>query len=166
MSTNEQNDSEQASPQPSVDRSCCYYNSIVEPPTPRTSNCSKAAVEEDTNMSARFAVETSSSDDESTTITCPLFMEGLPSDFSTSPSLAALASLLDEDDNDEDCKNIAEGESKVMPKTAPGGGKVRSTKSRKSRIGRLPYQRLGSKKKHENEATIGEAQLFLKMWKL
>ena len=38
-------------------------------------------------------------DSDSDSITCPLFMIGLPKDFATNPQLAAIASLLNEDGN-------------------------------------------------------------------
>jgi hypothetical protein len=83
---------------------------------------------------------------------CPLFMEGLPSDFSSNSGLAALASLL-KDDN-----------------TQSGGGKVPNKAKKLNRLQRRekPYsvntKTTGTKQK--TETTTAEAQLFLKMWKL
>ena len=41
-----------------------------------------------------------STNDDHKDISCPLFMDGLPLDFSTNPALAAIASLMNENDND------------------------------------------------------------------
>ena len=94
---------------------------------------------------------------------CPLFMEGLPADFETNPALAALASLLDSDsDNEEDKKRADAEKAKALPK--PGGGKVRRSRSNHYRSNRNPYNIPEEKKK--KKASVGEAQLFLNMWKL
>jgi hypothetical protein len=89
---------------------------------------------------------------------CPLFMNGLPADFSTNPSLAALASLLD-DNSDE---TSPESKERETPVAQVGGGKVQRKPSRSKRKDG-PYKRERSAK---DGATIGEASLFLKMWKL
>lgn len=89
---------------------------------------------------------------------CPLFMDGLPADFSTNPSLAALASLLD-DDSDETSPKSKEHET---PVPRAGGGKMRRRPNRSKRKD-CPYKRERSAK---DGATVGEANLFLKMWKL
>jgi len=167
--------------------------------------------------------------------TCPLFMEGLPRDFSSNPALAALASLLEEDEGDgggniddsdgggkddadddhvsklstssrrtafkadcdarmeEDQQEDAEQHHKttksagirVMPAAAAdGGGKLRREKSKFARLSH-PYRspngggrsRIAGGGKHSevdntqqqpqrSTTTVGEAQLFVKMWKL
>lgn len=89
---------------------------------------------------------------------CPLFMDGLPADFSTNPSLAALASLLN-DNSDETSPKSKECETS-MPQS--GGGKVQRKPSRSKRKDG-PYKRERSAK---DGATVGDASLFLKMWKL
>jgi hypothetical protein len=91
---------------------------------------------------------------------CPLFMEGLPSDFSSNPSLAAIASLLGEED-DATSKN----KEYEAPSIKVGGGKVRRMPARARRKKGRPYS--DKKRKDDNEAvSVGEANLFLKMWKL
>jgi hypothetical protein len=121
-----------------------------------------------------------SSRDESNNITTPLFMDGLPHDFSSNPALAAIASLMND----------------VTEPTDRPGERVKSkpkqlVSKRKDKTKYKPYSRnnrtMGhpsSAKNHldvENdtiatnsdsqnnnnaETTIGEASLFLKMWKL
>lgn len=104
--------------------------------------------------------------DDSETISCPLFMEGLPVDFSTNPALAALASLLEEEDVKE--PSLASVASlKPSHSYALGGGKVRKTKSTKARkTAPYPKQRPAMANRQKNNATVAEASLFLKMWKL
>lgn len=83
---------------------------------------------------------------------CPLFMEGLPLDFSSNSGLAALASLLNDDN------------------TQSGGGKVPNKAKKLNRLQRREKPYLVNAKpigtKHKTETTTAEAQLFLKMWKL
>jgi len=95
---------------------------------------------------------------------CPLFMEGLPRDFSRNPALAALASLLDEesDDDNQKKKNFKEKED-ITPQS--GGGKLNSRNSRNRRRA-TPYPKQLGKKTKNRKTSTGEAQLFLKMWKL
>jgi hypothetical protein len=102
-------------------------------------------------------------EDDDEEITCPLFMEGLPSDFSKNSHLAALASLLEEDDkDDEEARQVKSKKESAAPQA--GGGKVRSVKTRQRRQA-VPYpqkENTPSKK----EASVAEAHLFLKMWKI
>lgn len=88
---------------------------------------------------------------------CPLFMVGLPKDFSVNPSLAALASLLDDSGDEKHPPEEKKGREVVLK---PGGGKLRAIKSRNARKA-APYR---APKK--TTASMGEAQLFMKMWKL
>ena len=152
---------------------------------------------------------------------CPLFMENLPRDFLSNPQLAAIASLMDSDnenknDNDdctpcdschskhqcEDDKNdvddndtvittnrridkITETTSSSRTDNKPsrqfplvgmviGGGKVRRMHRAYSQRNRhtsnaAPYPPQRQMKIQDNrkmKASIGEAQLFLNMWKL
>jgi len=91
---------------------------------------------------------------------CPLFMEGLPSDFSSNPSLAAIASLLEEEDD-----AIPKKKDYEAPSTIVGGGKVRRMPSRARRKEGRPYS--DKTRNDDNETvSVGEANLFLKMWKL
>ena len=112
--------------------------------------------------------ETSSSPtDEEEVETCPLFMDGLPSDFSSNPALAAIASLLDADADDDDADDADNGKKvkeieKTMPTGKEGGGKVRRQGRTHTQTNRNPYNIPEKKKK----TTMGEAQLFLNMWKI
>ena len=144
----------------------------------------------------------------SSSSTCPLFMSGLPSDFASNPSLAAIASLLgdEEYDSDVDIRKVrrkglraddggsktvsgggaaaaaAAAAGKVAAATARprvGGGKVggagaarrnnnKSGSRKKSGAHHRPYPTAEGKKEGEGKqkASVGEAQLFLNMWKL
>jgi len=98
---------------------------------------------------------------------CPLFMDGLPSNFAQNPQLAAIASLL-EDDVETACQ---EDESRIRLSTitpCAGGGKVsrrRQSKICNSRTHK-PYDLKKKKASQQPKASLGEAQLFLSMWKL
>ena len=123
---------------------------------------------------------------------CPLFMDGLQSNFAQNSALAALASLLDEEDDennndddadidistDADLKKSFEQSSTSLSSPArtthvskSGGGKASKVTPRRNNYN--PYSK-GNKEKGRNEneekkkkgATLGEAQLFLNMWKL
>ncbi len=121
---------------------------------------------------------------------CPLFMDGLQSNFAQNTALAALASLLDEEDDennndddadistDADLKKSLEQSSTSLSSPArtthvnkSGGGKASKVTPRRNNYN--PYSK-GNKEKGRNEneekkkkgATLGEAQLFLNMWKL
>lgn len=106
-------------------------------------------------------------EEEEDTTTCPLFMDGLPSNFAENKSLAAIASLLNEEDDEDDAKQKnADKEDGLMSKVElkSGGGKVQRKIRRK---GSSPYNK--DKKKGQNgkkAASVGEAQLFLNMWKI
>jgi hypothetical protein len=87
---------------------------------------------------------------------CPLFATGLPSNFSSNATLAAIASLL-EDDNEK-----LDNETKRVSQTVPnvGGGKATRIKARNRQNN--PYTK-PEKKKSSN--TVKEIELFMKMWK-
>lgn len=93
---------------------------------------------------------------------CPLFMEGLPSDFTSNPALAAIASLLEEDDDDATPKK----KEYETPSTRVGGGKIRRTPARARRKEGRPYNNKKQKDDKKADVSVGEANLFLKMWKL
>eukprot|EP00986_Skeletonema_menzelii_P017899 scaffold22656_cov147-Skeletonema_menzelii.AAC.16 len=103
-------------------------------------------------------------EDEEEDTTCPLFMDGLPTNFAHNKHLAAIASLLN--DEEDDCKDTkkqtAEKEDSIMSKVElkSGGGKVQRKSRRK---GSSPYNK--DKKKVQN-GNVGEAQLFLNLWKI
>ncbi|KAL7445017.1 hypothetical protein ACHAXH_009779 [Discostella pseudostelligera] len=118
---------------------------------------------------------------------CPLFMDGLQSNFAQNTALAALASLLDDDDNDNDggadrykeTDNRKAASSSSTSKSTThlnksGGGKAVKTMERRGN-NLSPYSKgkedsrrkeNGEKKEKKKGATLGEAQLFLNMWKL
>lgn len=106
----------------------------------------------------------------------PLFMTSLPSDFESNSGLAAIASLLDCDDDDEeedqeeeedveetnnDTQQREESLTKIK-RLFSAKEKVRPTARRKAIKAKRNKERRTSPKK----ATVNEAQLFLKMWKL
>jgi hypothetical protein len=99
-------------------------------------------------------------DDDDEAECCPLFMEGLPTDFASNPHLAAIASLLDDDEPPRKPQQATA--IPVLGKV--GGGKMIRSSSRQQRRQNqaAPYQ--ASKRKPS--ASMGETQLFLKMWKL
>ena len=112
----------------------------------------------------KFIEKASTNTDEKVVVSnnemwCPLFMDGLPSDFSTNSSLAAIASLLDENSSGSRENHSNNG---VLPKGQIGGGKVSLQRKFSNRS--KPYS-LTSKKK-PTTSTLEEAQLFMKMWKI
>ena len=115
---------------------------------------------EEKSSSSIVAQGQKSQDEEDSYSICPLFMDGLPHDFASNPALAAIANLL-EDDEDEEIKKSSQMEGKSKETFLPGGGGKITTKKKHSRRSK-PYICNQKKKK----ASIGEAQLFMKMWKL
>ena len=112
-------------------------------------------------------MQTENGNTEEEQIMCPLFMEGLPSDFSTNPHLAALASLIvDNSEGDEEIRKSGnEPPREATPKA--GGGRLRSQKSRtRRRQNPYPTRRQQQSANDKGSSSIGETQLFLKMWKL
>jgi hypothetical protein len=119
---------------------------------------------------------------------CPLFMEGLPTNFAHHPQLAALASLLEEvddaheeeeeevDTNEDTYRHLDSSNSIRVPSpifglNMSGGGKVKRTKGRQQRNTKSSPYAVERKKKPSSSsspasASLGEAQLFMKMWKL
>ena len=100
--------------------------------------------------------ESETSSGESKDFVHPLFMDGLPSDFASNPQLQAIASLMEGGDYKEE----SEADIKAMPKE--GGGKLRRQHRKHSKKSN-PYVKPEKKK---NQTSLGEAQLFLNMWKL
>ena len=97
--------------------------------------------------------------DEDADEKCPLFMDGLPNDFSSNPQLAALASLINDDDEGSDISNRAV----AVTNQQGGGGKVARKSQRRAQRQDAPYLKPTKK---VPAASLGEAQLFLKMWSL
>ena len=107
-----------------------------------------------------------SSDEAAGSECCPLFMDGLPSDFAANTGLAAIASLLEEEDGDDSKGgDIPQKKESYQSKVAckQGGGKA--TKKTGARKHHSPYSKQ-SPKGEKKKATMGEAQLFLNMWKI
>jgi hypothetical protein len=138
------------------------------------------------------------SNDDSKAISCPLFMDGLPTDFSTNPALAAIASLMN--DNSPITTNDDDDDEVPIPVPVVDASKKSSTKrvitKRHEKTKYNPYaksnrtttitsdeciQGTTSDAQQSNRSTsnssrdvanktstttIGEASLFLKMWKL
>lgn len=108
----------------------------------------------------------------------PLFMTDLPDNFSDHSGLAALASLLEEKKTDESEKNNFSRKASQKntdrisfhnaPKSKAGGGKA--IKSARKITQYEPYstdKKQGTKHRlSKKSTTVGEAQLFLKMWKI
>ena len=149
-------------------------------------------------MKKRAEETAASPDDEASGPACPLFMSGLPSDFASNPSLAAIASLLgdEEYDSDVDVSKVRKGlrqggqdnntasvggkavaAAAAAAKPRAGGGKVggagaarrhnKSVSKKKTSSHHRPYPTSDKKKgETKQKATVGEAQLFLNMWKL
>ena len=119
----------------------------------------RVAMQEEETMSHNSDHPSSSSDDDEI-IDCPLFMTKLPRNFETNPHLAALASLIE-----ENCDRDGMGKKKQ-------GGKVKKTSSRKMRSSIAPYSKpqkdrpTSNYDKTKHSTSLGEAQLFLSMWKI
>lgn len=120
----------------------------------------------------------SSSSSSSSSNDCPLFMDGLQSNFAQNTALAALASLLDDDDADRyketDNRKAATPSKATTHVNKSGGGKASKIMERRGN-NFSPYSKGkedglrkedGDKKEKKKGATLGEAQLFLNMWKL
>lgn len=125
-----------------------------------TSSCSSRGKKEELHN----ACNDDGSDEEQL---CPLFMEGLPKDFADNPRLAAIASLLEEDNKEEGARSKTDLSSLgTSPAPRAGGGKLSGTSWHcQSRMehGHRPYQK---RKPDRQKATLGEAQLFFNMWKI
>jgi hypothetical protein len=113
----------------------------------------------------------SQTDEEADNISCPLFLDGLPKNFSQNAALAALASLMDEETTEKskhDVKRLSSSfaSASSFEKIAVGGGKVRQEKSgrRIRQMNNNPYPR--PIKKASKPVSIAETSLFLKLWKL
>ena len=136
--------------------------------------------------------ETTTNDGNESTF-CPLFMTGLPRDFSTNPALAAIASLMDDHDSANDDgdavpivaatnKSAAE---KIIAKrskstkykpytksnrktklTSDTGVEDATTDTSRQPLDRTVFHTSSDLSGKSNATTIGEASLFMKMWKL
>ncbi|KAL7446614.1 hypothetical protein ACHAXM_011636 [Skeletonema potamos] len=107
-------------------------------------------------------------EEEDNASTCPLFMEGLPSNFAKNKGLSALASLLNDEEDDYKKQNIDKEDSNSMSKVElkSGGGKVQRKNRRK--VCSSPYNKEKKKVNLDKKVgtSVGEAQLFLNLWKI
>ena len=104
------------------------------------------------------------------TIDCPLFMDGLPKDFQSNPHLAAIASLLDDEETSttDDKKTPHDFHTNPPPPSKSRGREARAKSRSLRRIAiSSPYQpAVATKPSTDKAPSLGEAQLFLNMWKL
>jgi len=95
--------------------------------------------------------------------TCPLFMSGLPSDFASNPSLAAIASLLgdEEYDSDVDIRKVRrkglrakDGDSKTVSGDGTAAGKVAAVAAAtaKPRVGGGKIGGAGAARRNNNKS--------------
>lgn len=118
------------------------------------------------NLNSGTETTVQEGDESESETMCPLFMTGLPSNFKNNSALVAIASFLDHDIDVTDEKNIKKTEESTKIAPVAGGGKLRRNPRQHSRHSRSPYKTPIKKKKAERKATLGEAQLFLNMWKI
>ncbi len=90
---------------------------------------------------------------------CPLFMDGLPSNFADNAALSAIASLL-EDDESQTKEKISKKKDYIQP--ICGGGKMCRRKNKKNSTQSKPYEKPSKTK----TTSIAEAQLYLNIWKI
>ncbi len=108
----------------------------------------------------------------------PLFMIGLPSSFSTNRGLAAIASLIDEEeDNNNKSTNGTMGNQCNDEKRlgwsmedgtlgVSGGGKLSRRSKSCAKVITSPYSIPKRLTKAEHKTTISEAQVYLNLWKI
>ena len=102
---------------------------------------------------------------------CPLFLDGLGgTNFANNTGLAALASLLNDDvaevveGSEKKSNNEKKSQSQTKVQLKSGGGKVKTTGKRNNHT---PYSKEKNKDDDKKKsASLGEAQLFLNMWKI
>mmetsp|Transcript_9890 Transcript_9890/g.24656 ORF Transcript_9890/g.24656 Transcript_9890/m.24656 type:complete len:166 (-) Transcript_9890:365-862(-) len=120
-------------------------------------------------------------DSDSGSMTCPLFMEGLPRNFASNAQLAAIASLLDDEVREETKENKAENDSTPEDKNTSTlscdqspqttisrhskiSGKARKNR-RRQRASPYPRPQDRTNDKATKKASVGEITLFMNMWK-
>ena len=126
--------------------------------------CSSTTVVEPSTDIA--TVSTSSGSELEEENTCPLFMVGLPRNFKKNKQLAALASLMNDetDDLSEDTEATERIDNTSVTKSSTEKGVTSKIRRRQSRARRRQSAEPYPNKKASS--SIGEANLFLKMWKL
>ena len=150
---------------------------MLAPPSPSTEQMDGQVASNDDNLPAndendmnfegkeKMSAAQAAEDDtaEETNNSCPLFMDSLPSNFASNSGLAAIASLLN--DESDDAENVKEATIRTSEtKVKSGGGKA--TKRRIGMNRHSPYRSPNAKNNEKKETTLGEAQLFLSMWKM
>ena len=74
---------------------------------------------ENTNQKEKIAMkDTDDNDASEEEITCPLFMTGLPKDFASNPGLSAIASLLEDDEEEQRVRQPIVRNTNVPKKTS------------------------------------------------
>lgn len=102
---------------------------------------------------------------------CPLFSDGLPVNFQAQSALLALASLAEGNDEDADAHLKRNNGKRKVAKASAGGRKGKKMSPYRShQAGQMrrqaKEQRHQKKKTEEKSATLGEAQMFMSMWKI
>mmetsp|Transcript_13431 Transcript_13431/g.29242 ORF Transcript_13431/g.29242 Transcript_13431/m.29242 type:complete len:169 (-) Transcript_13431:195-701(-) len=102
---------------------------------------------------------------------CPLFSDGLPANFQAQPALLALASLAEGNDEDADAHlKRNNGRRKIAKASAGGRQGKKMSPYRSYQAGQMrrqaKEQRHQKMKAAETSATLGEAQMFLSMWRI
>ena len=119
------------------------------------------------NTKASEKIESVSDSSSSTSSSdCPLFMDGLPSHFAQNSALAAIASLIDDDASGEEFKGARKKSSQSSTvDLKSGGGKVKKTGKRNNHS---PFSKEKGRRNNGGKmsTTLGEAQLFLNLWKI
>mmetsp|Transcript_30548 Transcript_30548/g.46589 ORF Transcript_30548/g.46589 Transcript_30548/m.46589 type:complete len:137 (-) Transcript_30548:34-444(-) len=115
--------------------------------------------------------ESSNNNGEESQPTCPLFMEGLPTDFKTNPVLSALVSLFDDSENEENSsfKRTRTANDATARNNIKGGKTYRNSQLQRERRKDYPYEHPSNRRNGRSKnpsAAVSEAQLFLTMWKL
>mmetsp|Transcript_33423 Transcript_33423/g.80829 ORF Transcript_33423/g.80829 Transcript_33423/m.80829 type:complete len:150 (-) Transcript_33423:26-475(-) len=137
---------------------------------PMIDNVPKAQESPDATVPTKDDVMEDGSKDGSSSSDCPLFMNGLPSDFAANSGLAAIASLLDDDggenaDDDDGEKKYKKKDLKSTALVQSGGGKAKKTNKPNAH---RPYSKEKNTEmtKAQKKVSLGETQLFLNMWKI
>jgi hypothetical protein len=131
--------------------------------------------------SAPTKMMTNDDEDEDGEMTCPLFMDCLPPNFASNSGLAAIASLLegssdyedDEDVNDDDtalrqCNDGAENSHQERMRAFPTRRELdKCTRKISSARKCIKFKsKIKDTRKKDKKASVGEVELFLKLWKV
>ena len=119
--------------------------------------------EEESHVENQKAETKDENDSDDEAETCPLFMDSLPMGFDKNPALAAIASFLEEDEN---ATTESQSPKPSRAQVVSGGGKTKRKVGRHSKSARNPYTKPKKVTERLGGTSIGEAQLFLNMWKL